>query len=77
MDYLESSLSSAGCDHLMTEGVKETLVAHASGNLRLLNNMALELLGHEAHEELSQLDEKLFLKTFSHAATSVKKRPKR
>ena len=77
MDYLDSSLVSAGCEQLMSERLKETLVEHASGNLRVLNNMAAELLSQAAHEELKQLDEKLFLKTFSHAATTTKKRTKR
>jgi type II secretory pathway predicted ATPase ExeA len=74
MDYLENSLNQAGADHLMSSVLKETLVEHASGNLRVLNNMAAELLTKAAHEELPRLDEKLFLSTFSHGRPSVKRK---
>jgi len=74
MDYLENSLKQAGADHLMSSVLKETLVEHASGNLRVLNNMAAELLTKAAHEELPQLDEKLFLSTFSHGRPSAKRK---
>lgn len=74
MDYLENSLKQAGADHLMSAVLKETLVEHASGNLRVLNNMAAELLTKAAHEELPQLDEKLFLSTFSHGRPSAKRK---
>lgn len=74
MEYLENSLKQAGADHLMSSVLKETLVEHASGNLRVLNNMAAELLTKAAHEELPQLDEKLFLSTFSHGKPSAKRK---
>lgn len=64
-DYLEYSLKQAGADHLMSATLKETLVEHATGNLRVLNNMAVELLAAAAKKELPQLDEKLFIQTFS------------
>ena len=35
--------------------------------------MAAELLAQAAQEELTQLDEKLFLKTFSHSRAKVDK----
>ncbi len=72
MNYLENALEQAGADHLMTTVLKETLVEHASGNLRVLNNMGAELLSQAAHEELPQLDEKLFLKTFTPPGKSQK-----
>ncbi|MBS4095996.1 MAG: ATP-binding protein [Sulfuricella sp.] len=65
LEYLEHSLAKAGALHLMTEGLMETLVDHAAGNLRVLNNMAAELLISGAQKELNQLDEKLFLEVFS------------
>ncbi len=73
MEYLEHSLAQAGADHLLSSVLKETLVNHSSGNLRVLNNMAAELLAQAAQEELPQLDEKLFLKTFSHSRAKVSK----
>ncbi len=54
MDYLDHSPKQAGVDHLMSAPLKETMVDHASGNLRLLNNMAAELLARAAREELPQ-----------------------
>ncbi len=65
LDYLEHGLAQAGALHLMTPGLMETLVDHAAGNLRVLNNMASELLISGAQKELKQLDEKLFLEVFS------------
>jgi len=65
MEYLDHSLAQAGADHLMSSALKQTLVDHSAGNLRVLNNMATELLAEAAKDELPQLDEKLFLKSFS------------
>ena len=65
LEYLEHGLAQAGALHLMTPGLMETLVDHAAGNLRVLNNMAAELLITGAQKELTQLDEKLFLEVFS------------
>jgi len=77
IDYLEHSLKQAGTDHLISAPLKETLVEHAGGNLRVLNNMAAELLTKAAQEELPQLDEKLFLSTFSQAKSSAKRKKSR
>lgn len=74
MDYLEHSLKEAGADHLMSATLKETLVEHAGGNLRMLNNMAAELLAKAAQEELTQMDEKLFLSTFTQGKSSAKRK---
>lgn len=74
MEYLEYSLKEAGADHLMSVTLKETLVEHAGGNLRMLNNMAAELLAKAATEELTQMDEKLFLSTFTQKKASAKRK---
>lgn len=65
IDYLEHNMTQAGTPHLMTQELVDTLADHSAGNLRLLNNMAAELLEKAAHENKAQLDEKLFLETFS------------
>lgn len=65
LDFLDHCLVQAGAPHLMTESLMETLVGHAAGNLRLLTNMAGELLEKAAEKEIAQLDEKLFLEVFS------------
>lgn len=64
-DYLEHAITQAGAAHLMTQGLKDTLVDHAAGNLRLLNTMAAELLAAGAQKRVAQLDEKLFIETYS------------
>ena len=65
LNYLEHALLQAAAPHLMTQTLMETLVDHAAGNLRLLNNMAAELLAVGAEKQVKQLDEKLFLEVFS------------
>lgn len=77
MDYLEHSLKQAGADHLMSPSLKEVLVEHATGNLRVLSNMSAELLTRAAQEELPQMDEKLFLSTFSQGKSSAKRKKNR
>jgi type II secretory pathway predicted ATPase ExeA len=74
MDYLEHSLQMAGATHLMTPGLKTTLVEHAAGNLRMLNMMASELLDLAAQSQAGQLDEQLFIKAFSPAISKKKGR---
>jgi len=69
MGYLEHSLQMAGATHLMTAGLKTTLVEHSAGNLRMLNMMAAELLDLAAQAQINQMDEPLFLKAFSPAMT--------
>ncbi|OEU53998.1 MAG: general secretion pathway protein GspA [Desulfuromonadales bacterium C00003096] len=64
-NYMKHALQEAGAPHLMSQTLVETLVDHASGNLRLLNTMAADLLDAGAQKELTQLDEKLFLEIFS------------
>jgi len=65
LNYLDHSLDQAGAPQLMSQGLKQTLIEHASGNIRLLNNMSLEMLTEGAQRKVTQLDEKLFLEIFS------------
>jgi len=65
LDYLTHGLNQAGAPTLMTTTLMETLADHSSGNLRVLNNMAAELLAMGLRKEAPQLDEKLFLEVFS------------
>jgi len=71
--YMKHSLDKAGGSHLMTENLIETLADHSAGNLRILNNIAAELLEVGAQKEVARLDEKLFLEVFSHNRSSPKK----
>lgn len=65
LDLLEHLLKRAGAPHLITPQLCEALVDHSAGNPRILTAMAAELLGAAAAKQLSQLDEKLFIETFS------------
>lgn len=65
LEYLHHALEQAGAAHLMTESLMEALAGHCCGNLRMLNQMAAELLAVAAEKELPRIDEGLFLETFS------------
>ena len=73
-DWLQHSLAQAGSPSLLTHEVIATLSEHAAGNLRVLANMANELLAMAAKNELSQIDQKLYLEVF---ATPVHRAPKK
>lgn len=75
LDCLEHCLAQAGAPHLMSMELMETLVDHAAGNLRVLNNMAAELLARGARNEMTQLTEQLFFEVFSRQPLSRKRKP--
>jgi len=58
-------VSEAGNASLMTPELTKTLAEHAMGNPRILCATAAELLAAAAHQEISVLDEKLYLEHFS------------
>jgi general secretion pathway protein A len=58
-------LKMAGNPKLMNPPLLQTLCEHAAGNLRLLMNMANELLAAALHQEREQIDEKLFFEVFA------------
>jgi type II secretory pathway predicted ATPase ExeA len=64
----------AGNAHLMTDELTHTLCDHAVGNYRVLTSMAGELLDNAAQQEITQLDEKLYLQVFDSAAALARKR---
>ena len=55
----------AGNPKLMTAGLLQALCEHAAGNLRLLMNMANDLLAAACQQEREQLDEKLYFEVFA------------
>ena len=65
LEYMQHALEQAGGKHLMTEALMETLAEHCCGNLRMLNQMAAELLAVAAEKQLPRIDEGLYLETFS------------
>jgi general secretion pathway protein A len=68
-DYLKYALNKAGAPQLMTPELIATLCDHAQGNYRARINMAGELLALAAQREAKQIDEKLFLETYTTAAS--------
>jgi type II secretory pathway predicted ATPase ExeA len=64
-ECLRHALAKAGAPRLMTTELVTTLCEHATGNYRLLMNLANELLAAGAQKEARQLDEKLFLEVFA------------
>src|SRR5208282_5283097 len=62
---LNHLLKTAGNTKLMNPSLLQTLCEHAAGNLRLLMNMANDLLAAAVHQEREQIDEKLFFEVFS------------
>lgn len=73
--YLRHALEQAGCPHLMTDPLMEALADHCCGNLRMLNQMAADLLASAAKKEMPRIDEKLFLETFTRQPPPRKPRP--
>ena len=64
-DYLDFALEQAGNSQLMSDELILTLSGHAANNLRVLNQMAAELLAEAAQQNLPRIDESLFFKLFS------------
>lgn len=76
-ETLDHLLAEAGCSHLMTPGLADTLCERAAGNLRVLCNTAAELLANGARRELRQLDEKLYLELFDSPRPAPRKPSRR
>jgi type II secretory pathway predicted ATPase ExeA len=62
---LQHLLAAAGNARLMTAGLQQTLCEHAAGNLRLLMNMANDLLVTACNQKLETLDDQLYLQVFA------------
>ena len=74
LQCLNHLLKMAGNPKLMNLSLLQTLCEHAAGNLRLLMNMANDLLAAALEQERQQIDEKLFFEVF---ALDPKPAPKR
>jgi len=72
--YIEHVLAEAGNPRLMTPELIQTLCQHAVGNYRCLSTTANELLAEAARREAPQIDEKLFLETFSPSTKTTQPR---
>lgn len=63
--FLDHALRHAAAEHLMTPALKDTLVQHCAGNLRMLCGMADDLLQEAVQREAKCLDEKLYMEVFA------------
>ncbi len=72
-ECLNHLLKAAGNPRLLTASLLATLCEHAAGNLRLLMNMANDLLAAASHQEREQIDEKLFFEVFALDPKATKK----
>jgi type II secretory pathway predicted ATPase ExeA len=72
-ECLNHLLKAAGNPRLLTAPLIHTLCEHAAGNPRLLMNMANDLLAVASHQELEQIDEKLYFEVFALDAKPAKK----
>jgi general secretion pathway protein A len=72
-ECLNHLLKIAGNPRLLTASLLATLCEHAAGNLRLLMNMANDLLVAASQQEREQIDEKLFFEVFALDPKPIKK----
>jgi hypothetical protein len=72
-ECLNHLLKAAGNPRLMSASLIQTLCEHAAGNLRLLMNMAGDLLAAACHQEREQIDEKLYFEVFALDPKPLKK----
>jgi len=72
-ECLNHLLKAAGNPKLLSSSLIQTLCEHAAGNLRLLMNMANDLLVAASQQEREVIDEKLYLEVFSLDPKPLKK----
>jgi general secretion pathway protein A len=72
-DCLHHVLKAAGNPKLLSPSLLQTLCEHAAGNLRLLMNMANDLLVAASQQEREVLDEKLYFEVFALEPKPLKK----
>lgn len=64
-DYLDFALEQAGNSSLMTAELMQLLASHSLNNLRVINNMAAELLASASEKNLPRIDEALYFELFN------------
>jgi general secretion pathway protein A len=64
-ECLNHLLKAAGNPKLLTPSLIQTLCEHAAGNLRLLMNLANDLLVAACQQEREVIDEKLYFEVFA------------
>ena len=76
LDFLEHLLDQAGNPALITDALREIMVDHCAGNLRILTGIGAELLDEAARRDAKQLDDKLYLEVFDRNPKTRKRRPR-
>jgi type II secretory pathway predicted ATPase ExeA len=71
VEWLGHALEKAGRPDLMTHEVRQTLAEHAAGNLRVLANMAHDLLEAAARKGRDEIDGQLYFDLF-HPSTPAR-----
>lgn len=69
-EVMSHMMREAGNAHLMTEELARVISSHAAGNLRVLMNMAAELLEAGVRKDAQKLDENLFFELYGEPARS-------
>lgn len=72
-EYIQFALQQAGAPQLITQELVQTMATHAQGNMRVLNQMAAELLNAAAEQNLPRIDETLYFKLFAPPQTRQKR----
>ena len=75
--YLKFAIEKAGHPQLMTPELIRTLAAHSANNLRVVNQMAAELLNAAAERNLPTIDESLFFELFSPTRSKTRRNASR
>ncbi len=73
LECINHLLKTAGNSMLLSPSLVQTLCEHAAGNLRLLMNMANDLLVAACQQERELIDEKLYFEVFALDPKPVKK----
>ena len=77
LDCLDHLLVAAGNPALVTDELRDIMVDHSGGNLRILVGIGAELLDEAARREARQLDDKLYLEVFNRKPATRKRRARK
>ncbi len=77
LDFLDHQMVEAGNPALVTDELRDIMVDHSGGNLRILVGIGAELLDEAARRGAKQLDDKLYLEVFNRSPTRRKQRARK
>jgi type II secretory pathway predicted ATPase ExeA len=76
LEFLDHLIDHAGSPALVTDALREVMVDHCAGNLRILVGIGAELLDEAARRGAKQLDDKLYLEVFDRRPSTRKRQPR-